>query len=131
MVKIVPQPHGGALKQAEKGDVLNPKGRPKKTIGALLDKLKDAGYKPAKPQDIVDTYEHLMTLDEAELKKAVEDKTQPMLVRIVGKAMLSGKGYDVIERMIDRAHGRSKQPIEHDGDLFKGAQIKVTKPDAE
>lgn len=28
-MKTVPQPHGGAIKLAEKGDVLNPKGKPK------------------------------------------------------------------------------------------------------
>lgn len=126
MGKLEKQPHGGALYRPDKGEVTNPKGRPKKTIKALIDNLRDAGYKPAKPQDIVDTYEHLMTLDEEQLKETVTDEKQPMLVRIVGKAMLSGKGYDVIERMIDRAHGRSKQPLEHGGEvkLPMGMEIK-------
>jgi hypothetical protein len=35
--------------------------------------------------------------------KALEvDKTKPMLIRILVKNMLSGKGFDIIEKMLDR-----------------------------
>jgi hypothetical protein len=44
----------------------------------------------------------MLQLEERELKEMVEDKDKPMLVRVIAKAMLSGKGFEIIERMIDR-----------------------------
>ena len=42
-----------------------------------------------------------------ELKAKVKDSEQPALVIIVGKAILSGKGFDIIEKMLDRSIGRA------------------------
>ena len=36
----------------------------------------------------------------------VKDDSQPAMIRIVGKAILSGKGFDVIEKVLDRGIGR-------------------------
>ena len=44
------------------------------------------------------------------IKKIVEYLNSfetPMFMRVVAKAMLSSKGVDMIEKMIDRAHGKA------------------------
>ena len=41
-----------------------------------------------------------------------------MIIRIVGKAMLSGKGFENIERILDRAIGKATLPLEHTGSLI-------------
>lgn len=51
----------------------------------------------------------MVQLPQAKLKAFTEDKDKPMLVRIIAKAMLSGKGFDVIEKMLDRGIGKAVQ----------------------
>ena len=35
-----------------------------------------------------------------------------MLNRIVAKAMLDKKGFDIVEKLLDRAHGKAKQNLD-------------------
>ena len=53
-----------------------------------------------------------MNLNEKELKELLTDEKQPMLVRIIVKNMLSGKWFDIIEKMLDRAIWKPKQITE-------------------
>jgi hypothetical protein len=114
MIKVK-QPHGGVIVNAEKGETANPNGRPKKTIRIVNDELRAAGYEPSKPIDISDCYLTLINLPIEELKAKVEENNQPALVRIVGKAILSGKGFDVLEKMLDRSIGKAVQQIDLSG----------------
>ena len=53
-----------------------------------------------------------MNVPQDELAKMVKDEKAPMSLRIVGKAMMSAKGWDVLQAMMDRAHGRAKQSVD-------------------
>lgn len=55
-----------------------------------------------------------MGLDELKIRELVEDMEQPMLLRIAGKALLTSKGFDIAQSMLDRAHGRARQSVELD-----------------
>ena len=46
------------------------------------------------------------------LADMVKDKSQPMSLRIVGKSMLTAKGWEVLQAMMDRAHGKAKQQVD-------------------
>ena len=61
----------------------------------------------------------MVNLDEKMLNEIIADQTKPMLMRIVARDMVSGKWFDVIERMIDRAHGKAvqKEEIKHSGTI--------------
>jgi hypothetical protein len=48
------------------------------------------------------------------LKEMVNDKTKPMLIRILVKNMLWWKGFDIIEKMLDRWIGKATQKIEQE-----------------
>ena len=109
MPKKVKQEHGGTLHQMEPGETLNPNGRPPKTLTGVLKNLKDAGYERVTVAGVVEAYELLMGLDEDAIKKITKDKKEPMIMRIVGKAMLSPRGTDMIKEMMNRAHGKPKQ----------------------
>lgn len=108
----VPQPHGGAVYQADPGETRNPHGRPPLTLTGVLRELKAAGYERVTRAGVMEAYELLMSLDEEKLKEKIVDKKQPMIVRIVGKAMLEKDGKDMLERMLDRAHGRPTQGVD-------------------
>jgi len=90
---------------------INRNGRPRKTINSVNKELEEQGIKPTTANEIKDIYLRLINMEMAELKKLVEDLKQPALIRIVGKKILSDKGFDIIDKMLDRAIGRAQQQI--------------------
>lgn len=103
---------GGIIVQAEKGETANPNGRPRKLISQVNKDLEAAGILPATPQQIKDIYLRLINMTIPEIEERVKDLKQPALIRIVGKAILSGKGFDVIDKVLDRAIGRAVQQMD-------------------
>ena|SRR3972149_6995888 len=93
---------------------INKTGANRKSIASVNLDLEANGYKTASKQDIVDCYLRLINIDLKELGVMVSDDGQPAMVRIVGKAILSGKGFDVIEKLLDRGIGKpdSKMTLE-------------------
>lgn len=103
---------GGIIVQAEKGETANPNGRPRKTISSVNKELEEQGIKPTTANEIKDIYLRLVNMEMTELKALVENQKQPALIRIVGKKILSDKGFDIIEKMLDRSLGRPNQSID-------------------
>jgi len=103
---------GGEIHLLEKGETANPNGRPRKTINSVNKELEEQGIKPATANEIKDIYLRLINMEMAELKSLVEDLKQPALIRIVGKKILSDKGFDIIDKMLDRAIGRAQQAVD-------------------
>lgn len=90
------------LNMMEKWETLNPNWRPKKWISLVNAELKQKWYEPATKADIEANYMALLQLEEWELKLLLEDKSKPMLIRILVKNMLWWKWFDIIEKMLDR-----------------------------
>lgn len=97
------------LGMAKKGDVLNPKGRPRKTIAALMTEFEASGVVAPTPDEIGKVFLYIATLKEEELKNIVSDTELPMMMRIVAKGVLAKKGLDVVERIVDRAYGKERR----------------------
>ena len=100
------------LKLIEKGEIKNPNWRPKKFVGSVLDELKKQGFGNITRRNVVDIYETLLSLPRDGLVDIASGKQYPMIYRIVAKEMLSKRGFDVIEKMIDRAHGKASQTVD-------------------
>lgn len=111
------------LKPFKKGKSGNPKGRPKKLVTSILESLKEEGEIVTRRM-VTETYQVLLSLTQSQLTKIASDKEQPMLNRIVAKEMLGKKGFEIIEKMLDRANGRPTQVNEIDhtskGDKIEG-----------
>ena len=105
-MKKIAVKNGGTFNVLEKGETANPNGRPRKLVSDVIKELENQGIKPVTKQEIQDVYMRLINLTIPDLEAIVKDNKQPALVRIVGKAILSGKGYEVIERMLDRSIGK-------------------------
>jgi len=103
------------LKPFQKGHKLS-KGRPPKLISTTIKELKEAGYQPATAGQIREASEYLITLDREKLTEITKDEMQPMYLRIVAKELLGKKGLDVVNTILDRAHGKPKQGVEHSGE---------------
>ena len=91
---------------------INKNGRPRKTINSVNKELEEQGIKPATANEIKDIYLRLINMEMAELRILVEDLKQPALIRIVGKKILSDKGFDIIDKMLDRAIGKAQQAVD-------------------
>jgi hypothetical protein len=128
---IIKQKHGGAIFQAEKGFTYNPNGRPRKLVGDVVHEMKKEGVKPATKTEIQECYLMLINLEMTEVEAKSKDQKQPILIRIVGKSILSGKGFEIIEKMLDRAIGKAEQ--KNDGttgeEKINKAEIIVSKPE--
>jgi hypothetical protein len=93
---------------------INRKGRPKRTVNMVLDELKSQGYKTLTPVDVKDVYMSLLDCTQDELTAYVNNKEVSMLVRTVARAMLDKRGFDIIEKMLDRSMGKPVQGIHQD-----------------
>jgi len=91
---------------------INRTGLNRKLISSVNVNLENLGYKEATKNDIISCYLRLIQLTIPELESMVKDNSQPALVRIVGKEILSGKGFDVIEKILDRGIGKPTQNVE-------------------
>lgn len=93
---------------------INRNWRPRKWISLVNAELKEKWYEPATKADIEENYMALLQLEEIELKKLLEDKSKPMLIRILVKNMLWWKWFDIIEKMLDRWIWKAIQKSEVD-----------------
>lgn len=81
-------------------------------MSTIIKELKASGYERVGPSSVVEAFEMMMNLPKEEVKRLSEDPKAPMSARIVSKAMLSPKGWDVLQAMMDRAHGRARQQVD-------------------
>lgn len=91
---------------------INRTGLNRKLISSVNVNLENLGYKEATKNDIISCYLRLIQLTIPELESMVRDNSQPALVRIVGREILSEKGFDVIEKILDRGIGKPTQNVE-------------------
>jgi hypothetical protein len=102
---------------------INRTGANRKTISSVNKELEEQGVKEATPNDIKSCYLRLINIGLTELKDMVMDEKQPSMIRVVGKAILSGKGFDVIEKMLDRTIGK---PTNYTDITSQGDKISVS-----
>jgi len=100
-------------------------GRKRKLVSSVCDELRLEGFENASPENIKNLYEQFLNLTEEKLRELFADSEQPILVKILVKSILSDRAYEVVESIIDRAHGKAKQTIDA---KFEGKVITVVPP---
>lgn len=108
-VKTRPGKNGGTLND---GATEN-SGRPPKLLKHVNDILKRKGFEAVKPSQMAEAFELVLNLDEATVVEIVKDKQMPFFLRIIGKKLLSNKGEEMLEKVIDRVAGRPKVQVDH------------------
>lgn len=96
---------------------INRKGRPKKLVSTVLDELAAEGYVPITKAQVEMTYKNMISLGEDKLREIGMNKELPMIFRILAREILKTRGFDVVERMIDRVHGKPKENLKVDGEV--------------
>lgn len=111
--------NGGTLVVAEKGESGNPNGRPRIIFTQLAEEWKKNGVQRATPARVVEAYEFLLGLTDAEIQEIADgnDETNkyPVIIRIAAKELTGNRRQDILERMLDRAHGKAVQRQELSG----------------
>jgi hypothetical protein len=95
--------------QIQKGQVLNPNGRPKKYITLL----KEQGYKIS---EVNDTIQVMMAMDLEELKSVWENPKATILEKTIANAMRKslekGSLYS-LETLMNRVYGKPKETVDN------------------
>jgi len=116
-------PHDG--KKYKKGQSGNPKGRPKKLVSSTIETLKAEGYEEVTSNHIKQAYQMLIGLDRDKIMEIGKDNEQSMLMRVVSRAILDNKGFEIIEKMLDRAHGKATNKTEVTGAEGEKIEFKI------
>lgn len=105
MARQVPARNGGTLTRPDKGETMNPNGRPRKYVSLL----KDAGYKLS---EINDTIQTMMAMDLQELKSVWDNPKATILEKTIAAAMRKslekGSLYS-LDTLLTRVYGKPKE----------------------
>jgi hypothetical protein len=119
---------------------INNKGRPRRLFSVVTEELKKQGYKPVSKDDIRNAYEQILNLPYSEIlliagRKVIKNEDElkdnpqapvilsydadkyPFHFRQIAKALLSKKGFEYSQDIIDRIHGKATQHTEVAGDV--------------
>jgi len=96
---------------------INRNGQPRKMFGQIMNELKEKGGGEVKAPNVQEAIEIVLALSEEEVSELAFDETKPLLLRIVAERLLDkDKRFEAIEKLLDRAHGKPKQGVEHSGE---------------
>lgn len=105
MAKQVKQAHGGSLTRPDKGETMNPNGRPKKYVTLL----REQGYKLSEVNDTIQT---IMAMDLEELKQVWDNPKATVLEKTIAnalkKSLEKGSLYS-IDTLLNRVYGKPKE----------------------
>jgi len=107
---IKPSDNTNGLQKNKKN--INRKGRPRKLISDTIKKMEQDGIKETTVQEIKSVYLRLINHSKEDLQKVIDDKNQPALNCIVAQNIMSGKGFEVIDKMLDRAIGKATRSMD-------------------
>ena len=98
---------------AQKGEIRNPSGRPKKSFSLLNQTLKDEGYEPITKAQLLEAYQLLFSLDEAKIKELASDKEQPLVIRLIIKDLVNSElSLKVIQDARNYIFGTATQQVD-------------------
>lgn len=119
------QAHGGSLTRPDKGEVLNPYGRPKKSWTLFNDEIKKAGYQPLTKGALLEAYSLIFALDEEKYSEVANDTTQPLALRLILQSMSDPQSRDkVLADYRNYMFGEAKKETETRV-IFKGFDADV------
>jgi len=95
-------------------------GRKARVFSQLAKEWAERGIERATPEAVKEAFEYVLALhllDVKDISGKVEDETNemPMVVRLAAKELLGRRSLEILREMLDRAHGKSKQAVEHSG----------------
>lgn len=109
----------------KKGEVRNPKGRPKNTMRAVIDEMVRNGYAIPTKTEIREGLIVCAFGTEEQIKGLITDKTKPMALRVIARQVISEGGFSAIEKILDRVVGRMLDITSNDKQIVKKDPIVI------
>ena len=92
-------------------------GRKPKVFSQIAKEFKDKGIEKATPEAVREAYEYLLALPLSDILEISGnpkiENDMPSLMRLAAKEMTGKRGIEILKEMLDRAHGRAKQSVDH------------------
>lgn len=86
---------------------INRGGRPRKQLSIILSEVQELGYKRPSDSEIVEICWLMLSLSESELKRIESTEEFPMIMKIIASRLLSNKGFETVEKILDRIYGKT------------------------
>lgn len=90
-----------------KGKTGNPNGRPVKLFSEIAGEWQKRGIERATPQRVIEVFEYLLALPDVELREMKASDQIPSLVQIAADEMTGKRKREILNDLLDRAHGKS------------------------
>ena len=95
-------------------------GRKPKVFSQLSKEWQERGIERATPQAVAEAFEYVLALHALDVREIAGDtkdeaNDMPMVVRLAAKELLGRRSLEILREMLDRAHGKAKQAVEHSG----------------
>jgi len=120
-------PQDGIKTRFKKGESGNPWGRPPRLVGQILKDVKEDGMEAVTASQVSDVISVLLNYSVEQVKTIAADKSLPILIQRTARrfAGASDKDWDwVVEKALDRAHGKSTNRHEIAGKDGKPIEFK-------
>lgn len=86
---------------------INRGGRPRKQFSVILSEVEELWYKSPSSSEIAQLCWLLLSLSEAELKRINRGDEFPMIMKIIASRLLSNRGFETVEKILDRIYGKT------------------------
>lgn len=81
--------------------------RPRKQFSVILSEVENLWYKRPSDSEIAQLCWLLLSLSEAELKRIDRGNEFPMIMKIIASRLLSNRGFETVEKILDRIYGKT------------------------
>ena len=97
---------------------INRSWRPRKQFSMILSEVESLWYKRPSHSEVVELCWLLLSLSKDDLKRVEQSDEYPMIMKIIASRLLSDKGFETVEKILDRMYGKTlPQANIHDTDI--------------
>ena len=83
--------------------------RPRKQLSYIIEEIKDMWYKQPSQSEVIEICLVMLTFTENDLSIISNNEEYPMIMRIIATRMIWNRGFETIEKILDRWIGKPRQ----------------------
>ncbi len=97
---------------------INRSGRPRKQLSYIIEEIKEMWYKQPSQSEVIEICLVMLTFTADDLSIILNNEDYPMIMRIIATRMIWDRGFETVEKILDRWMGKPRQStdIANNGD---------------
>ncbi len=88
---------------------INRQGRPRKQLSYIIEEIKNMWYIQPSQSEVMEICLVMLTFTENDLSIISSNEEYPMIMRIIATRMIWDRGFETVEKILDRGIGKPKQ----------------------